>query len=294
LFASEIEFVTAAATDRLDVPGKPRRMVYNGIEGGIGTHAFGPGRKALIPALCDAFAIPCANSNAYACAIGRHKFHYSQILRANGLPVPPTWFYEIEHGWMLGYRPPPGVRVIVKSTYESWSVGVSVKSVFTVGQDLDERVHAISAEIGQSVCIQLFRKGQEVCVPILACPAMMALPPVGTLIARRPGDPEAVMTMEDNLAPGGVRHFRYEGADEATCRRAANLAGQCARVLGLSGLSRMDMRIDEGDIVVFDIGVSPGITEKGSSAASFAALGYDHRRFVQLVFAGNLAARGLI
>lgn len=55
---------------------------------GVRSGGFKPGRKSLIPAVADAYGVICANSNAYACAIGRHKFHYATLLRALGIRCP--------------------------------------------------------------------------------------------------------------------------------------------------------------------------------------------------------------
>ena len=296
LYPSEVALAEALVAGEHAKIGKPIQLVYNGIEGGIGDETgFGPGRKAMIPALCDAFDVICANSNAYACALGRHKYHYTQILRAHGLPVPEMWHYEFESGWVLGRRPTNGLKVIAKSTYESWSVGVTDTSVFVVDQTIDDRVRDISEHIGQSVSVQVFEAGAELCAPVItASPHVLAPPVVGTFLKRRPNDPEAVMTIDDNLAAGGVKHFPYDAPDQV-CRNAAELAAKCCRALGISGLGRVDMRLTKDEqLFAFDVGVSPGITAKGSSAAAFMSLGYSYDDFVRIVFGSNLVDCGLI
>lgn len=295
LFPSEVAFAKALAAGRLQESAKPVHLAYNGTEGGVGgMTGFGPGRKAMVPALCDAFGVACANSSAYTCAIGRHKYHYTQVLRAHGLPVPEMWHYEHARGWVLGMQPPNGSKVIAKSTFESWSVGVTENSVFVVDKTLNDRVREIAECIGQSVCVQIFQPGAELCAPVMTFPQQIAPPIVGTLLKRQPNDPEAVMTIDDNLTEGGVYHFRYEASYD-TCRQAAELAAKCCRALGISGLGRVDMRLQEdGKIHAFDVGVSPGITAKGSSAAAFKSLGYSYDEFVCIVFAASLAQHGFI
>ena len=80
LFEGELPFLEALAGGRLQAMRQPLKIVYNEIEGGITRGGFQPGRKALIPTVADAYGLMCSNSNAYACALGRHKFHYSTVL----------------------------------------------------------------------------------------------------------------------------------------------------------------------------------------------------------------------
>ena len=84
LFEGELELLEGLADGRIQGIEKPLKVIYNGIEGGIGQHGFEPGRKALLPAVADAYGLVSSNSNAYACALGRHKFHYFTVLRACG------------------------------------------------------------------------------------------------------------------------------------------------------------------------------------------------------------------
>ena len=90
--------------------------------------------------------------------------------------------YRVERGW-LGGRPPAGTKVIVKSTYEAWSVGVTDQSVFVVDEDCDYRVAAVAEAIGQAVTVQQFVSGPEVCIPVLACPEQIVGEPVEQVLA---------------------------------------------------------------------------------------------------------------
>ncbi len=96
----------------------------------------------------------------------------------------------------------------VKSTYESWSVGVTEESIFVVDDTCEERVAAIAEEIGQSATVQEFVAGPEVCVPVFSCPEMVVTPPIEAILTKAPGDGEAVTTIDDNLRHDGVRRRR--------------------------------------------------------------------------------------
>jgi D-alanine-D-alanine ligase len=294
LFEGEQPFIEALASGRLHALERDLKVVYNGIEGGIGEGGFEPGRKALIPAVADAYGLVCANSNAHGCALGRHKFHYYTVLRALGISTPPVWHYRPREGWAGERAPPPGTKVIAKSTYESWSVGVTDESVFVSDESTRERVAAIAADIGQSVTVQAFVAGPEVCVPILGSAPPLATPPVEVILAKAPGDADAVMTIDDNLEHAAVSYRRFAGPPEVEQElRATSLAA--FSILELQAFARIDFRVDaRGTAWVTDIGVSPGLSTESSAFASLAEYGFDHPSFLRVVIAATLGSRGLL
>lgn len=294
LFDGERPFIEALAEGRLQSISRPIKLAYDGTEGGVAAGGFQPGRKSLVPVISDSYQLVCANSNAYACALGRHKFHYLKLLRALGEQVPRTWHFRGDGDWAAGQQPEPGLRVIAKSTYESWSVGVTEDSVFTVDASCEERVGEISERIGQPVTVQEFISGREVCVPVLASPEAIATPPMQAFVARAPDDLDAVMTIDDTLADGGLTHRRLESDD----RLDADLCGSACRAfraLELSAFGRLDFRVDmSGTPWLFDVAVSPGIGAGSSAYRSLQELGFDYPEFLRAVVGATLATHEMI
>jgi D-alanine-D-alanine ligase len=290
LFEGERPLLEALAEGRLQQLPRDIKLVYNGIEGGIAFDGFAPGRKALIPSVADSYGILCANSNAYACALGRHKFHYFTVLRALGLRTPRVWHRRLHGGWAGDAVPPAGTKVIAKSTFESWSVGVTEDSIFVVDETLEERVGRIADAIGQAVTVQEFVSGTEVCVPVLACPELLVTPPVEAVLAKAPGDTDAVMTIEDNLQYLGVTYRPFDAALPVLEELAA-MSVAAFTSLELEAFARIDFRVDEsGRPWVIDIGVSPGLSRGSSSFHSLGLVGFDHASFLRVVVAATLAA----
>jgi hypothetical protein len=122
LLAGERPLLEGLATGRLQSIARDVRVIYNGLQNFASRDGFSPGRKALLPAVADAYGLVCTNSNAYACALGRHKFHYLSLLRALGVRTPRVWHYRPSIGWVAGRRPPRETKVIAKSTFESSSL----------------------------------------------------------------------------------------------------------------------------------------------------------------------------
>lgn len=294
LFEGEFPLMEALATGRLQGINRELKVIYNGIEGGITPGGFEPGRKALVPTVADAYGVICTNSNAYACALGRHKFHYFTVLRALGVHAPQVWHYRHPDGWAQGHAPAAGTKVIVKSTYESWAVGVTETSVFEIDGEAEQKVAAISEEIGQPVTVQEFVSGTEVCVPVLGLPDPVVTPPVEIILARAPGDADSFMTIDDNLTQGEIGYRRFDRGPDVE-RQLIDSAIAAFEVLELGAFARIDFRVDSEDRAwAIDVGVAPGTARHSSATYSLAQLGFEHDAFLRVVVATTLATRGAL
>jgi D-alanine-D-alanine ligase len=294
LFEGEKPFIEALASGRLNAINRPIKLVYDGSESGVAPGGLKPGRKSLIPVVANTYGMICANSNAYACAIGRHKFHYATLLRSMGISCPRTWYFRPERGWAADDAPEFGTCVIVKSTFESWSVGVSSDSVFVVDDSRDERVREISERIGQAVTVQEFVPGREVNVPLFACPELIVAPAVQAVVARASDDPKAVVTIEDILAEEGVSHPLFNGNAETTVRLQQQ-AVAAFDALEFECFARLDFKVDSsGQSWLFDVAVSPGIGGRSATYRSLTHLAFGYPDFLRLVVGATLAAEGLI
>lgn len=293
VFEGERSWIDALADGRLQSLPQQTKIVFNGIGWGIGSDGFMPGRKALVPLIADSYGITCVNSDAHACAVTVHKFHSSLITAELGIRTPRTWNYRSSRGWIEG-GPPHGTRVIAKSTYEAWSVGVTTDSVFVVDDTADDRVASIAERIGQAVTVQEFVAGREVYVPVWSCPERIVAPLMEAGPARAPNDPDAITMIDDSLVEGGVRYRRFEGPAGLTDR----LIGEALRIVevfDLYGLARIDFRVDsDGKPWVFDIAIDPGLAPGNSVFQSLAQYGFDHPSFLRTVIATTLSAKGLL
>lgn len=293
LFDGERPFIRALSDGRLHRLERSLKVAYNGMGWGITRGGFKPGRKALVPAVADAFGVFCANSDAYTCAFALHKFHSFVVLGALGVRVPRAWCFAPPAGW-TGPPPEHGVKVIAKSTYEAWSVGVTDESVFVTGEATDARVAQIADDIGQPVTVQEFVAGREVCVTVLSCPERIVAPPVEQILDKAPGDPEAVMTIDDNLREGAVRYVRFD-ALSPLLDDLRDTATKVFDLLQMEGMGRIDFRIDSaGRAWVTDAAVSPGLSRASSAFAASRELGFDHPGFLRLVIAANLSGARLL
>jgi D-alanine-D-alanine ligase len=293
LLEGEQAFMTALTTGHIQRVGRPLSVVYNGIGWGIGVEGFEPGRKGLVPAVADSYQLLCTGSDAYVSALTQHKFHSFLVLRALGIRTPRVWQYNIPGGW-VGKRPSPGLAIIVKSTYEAWSVGVTQESVFVVDSSCEARVAAIARDIGQAVTVQEFIPGAEFSVPVISCPEHHVLPPMRQTLRRAPGDANAFTTVEDSLQRGAVSFAPLEDAP-SLLKELQQSALRIYTVLQMRALGRIDFRVDElGRPWVTDVAIEPGWSTTSSAFASFAALGVDYASFLRMTVGVTLAWAGVL
>ena len=161
-FFSEMEFIRVVDTSDHLIHDRSHLLVYNTAHSGTG-----PGRKALIPSFCALHGIPITGADAYVVSLARHKFHVARLLTGFGLKTPNSWFYTLEYGWLGGNQPPNGLKVILKPTYESASIGIANNSVLIVDENLKSTVETTAREFRQPITVQSFVAGWEVEVPVI-------------------------------------------------------------------------------------------------------------------------------
>ena len=293
LFEGELPFLEALAGGRLSALDRRFQLVHNGIGWGITDDGYLPGRKSLIPAVADSFGMIGTSSDAYTSSIALHRYHSFVLLRALGVRAPEVWHFRRGLGWM-GDPPPVGVKVIAKSTYEAWSVGVTDESVFVVDLSCEERLTDIAGSIGQPVTVQRFVSGREVCVPIVALPERLVTPPIEQVIAKAPRDRDAFLTLSDNFETGAVSYVPFDGPEHLV-RQMASTTKRVFDIMQSDLIGRMDYRIDEDGVPwLTDVAIEPGWSRGAALFKSIEQLGLDYPQFLRLLMGGALVAKGHI
>lgn len=257
-----------AVLDGASSSSDPRqRIVYSTAEGGSG-----PGRRALLPALCNLIGLPILNCGAHASSLVRHKFHAYSVLRLVGVRVAETW--QFDSGWVGGRRPPRGSRVIVKPAYESMGIGVDSDSVQLVDDHFDSFIEEKNRRFAQPAVVQAFVSGEEVGVPVARIGVTYALPPIAQRQADGQSYDDRPKTFEDEHVKGNISHHRYEASDvQIESLRGAAMAAFDA--LDMKGVGRIDFRVDaDGRAWVFDTNGEPPPLPKTCWGFAMNRLGY--------------------
>ena len=271
----EIELIEKLTTEKSSGDERPR-VVYTTAEGGSG-----PGRRALIPALCNLLGLPVLNSGAHASTLVRHKFHAYTVLREIGVRVPRTWQFD-RGEWKGGLSPSPGVKIIVKPTYESMGIGVGEDSVQIVGGDFEPFIAEKNRQFGQAAVVQEFISGEEVGVPVARIGRPYALPPVIQRRANGELFDQSPKTFRDEHLDHDLSYTSFEGPGPqlAALREAAE---RTFDALDMKGVGRIDFRIDrDGRAWVFDTNGEPPPVAPTCWSEAMERLGFSLREMLAL------------
>jgi len=249
--ADTIDYVEAAlealgyAVDRIGnvrelatrlVAGDRWDLVFNICEG-----MHGIGREAQVPALLDAWQIPCVFSDALVCAVTLHKGMTKDIVRAAGVATPD---YAVVNELADVRNVNLEMPLFAKPIAEGTGKGVSANSKIRSKQELRRVCAELLAEHkGQPVLVERYLPGREFTVGV-----------IGTGRKAR-----ALATLEIELLDGAdadVYSYRNKEHCEELVRYTLLRAGRLRteiealglrawRALGGRDAGRIDVRLDE-------------------------------------------------
>ncbi len=270
-YFSETDFMKAALAGSLLAQTKQRRIVFTSAEGGQGS-----GRRALIPSFCRLLGLPVCNSGPHGCSVARHKFHASMILREAGLPVPQTWLLHPERGWLGGTGPLPGLRVIVKPTYESASIGVDETSVRDVDASFRAYAETQARRFGQPATVQEYITGREFGIPLIELDETEALPVMEYVMDGATRFFEKPRTFTQENIEERVGTIPATDVSERQMTQMADIAVAAFNVLEMGATGRMDVRLDaQGRPWIFDTNESPPPVADTCYARSLETFGFE-------------------
>lgn len=214
------------------------------------------GEDGSIQGLAQLMHIPVVGCDTTASAVCMDKVLTKQVLVANGIDVVP---YEV---YRRGEVLPDfshlsmnlGVPLFVKPARSGSSVGVS--RVYSE----DEFIQSIKVALlhSDSVLIERGVTGRELEIAVLGNPPNHQVSCVGEVLL---GD-DFYTYEEKYAASSGARTvIPAESLDDAVVRRIQSIAAKAFRVLGGTGLSRVDFFLsDSGDIYLNEVNTMPGFT----------------------------------
>lgn len=231
-----------AAGDRWD-------LVFNIAEG-----LSGFGREATVPALLEAYGIPCTFSDALACALTLHKGMCKHVLRDRGVPTPPFAVVERAEDATTLALPFP---LFVKPVAEGTSKGVEPASKVTTPAALVARCGELIARYRQPALVETFLPGWEVTVGVVGTgPRARAL---GVLEVKLLAGAEQEIYSYDNKDNWRGR-VDYALATGPRADEAKRIAVAAWNALGCRDGGRVDLRADAaGALHVLEINPLPGI-----------------------------------
>lgn len=270
-FADESQFMRWALTGGMDAVPRLKTVVYTAALAGVG-----PGRRSLVPAFCAHRQIPTMNPNAYASALNRHKYHWFLVLRAAGIPLPRTWAYDAESGWLNDDVPPKGTTIVGKPSHEGSSIGLTVDTVGPFNDAIASAIHDLSVGLQQIVTVQEFVRGDEFEVPVVRLGnRYKSLTPVE--IRKSNGE-----TLHDSILPyeeaAEDQYVFVEPSAHPSLDSMQRIAERVSAIFPFAGISRVDFRRDctSNEPKVIDVSGTPHLTRNSSVAHRFRELGFKY------------------
>jgi len=268
-FPDETEFMQWYLAGEFNALPHANKLVYTSAVNGTGA-----GRRCLVPAFCALEGIPTMNSDAYSCAINRHKFHWGRLLQSFNVNVPESWHFDPRLGWWMEEKPQFGQKIISKATFEGSSIGLTEDGVGEWSPRIEALVGELARDLRQPILVQTFVSGDEIEIPIMELNDTLV--PFPLKIAQKDGKPLG----DDFLSYHKVwedeyRYWLVSDLDEGIISNAKDMALRAVRCLNFRGFSRIDLRIDQtGKPFVIDVSTTPHLTRNSSFAYIFELLGY--------------------
>ncbi|MBF0182093.1 MAG: D-alanine--D-alanine ligase [Magnetococcales bacterium] len=246
-------------------------LVFNIAEGMLGR-----GREALVPALLEAYGIPCLFSDAVTMAITLDKAICKRLARDAGLPTTPFCLLEKESDLAACSLPFP---LFVKPVAEGSGKGCDIASRVEDPAALATRFRELRRRFCQPVLAEPFLPGREFTVGIVGNGEKPMLHEVAEVVVRNERD-AGIYGFANKEHSSSLVHYRR--ADDAEARMALATGLALYRLTGCRDAGRIDLRSDAAGIPhCLEINPLPGLHPTLSGLPILAGFaGWSHARMI--------------
>ncbi len=263
--------------------GKRWDMVFNIAEGLIGFS-----REAQVPALLEAYGIPCTFSDPMVLSLCLHKAVTKRLLRDLGLPTPDFAVVETMADLEDLALPFP---LFAKPVAEGTSKGVECASLVYSMEQLAQTCMDLLARFQQPVLVERFLPGREFTVGIVGSGANAR--PLGVMEVLLLESADQQIYSQDNKEEYEER-VRYQLVEGSEAREIADLALNAWRGLGARDGGRIDIRLDErGQAQILEINPLPGLHPIRSDLSILCGFqGIAHHELIRMIMESALKRIG--
>jgi len=185
--------------------------------------------------------------------------------------------------------------LLVKSTTEDASLGISADSVVHDDKQLKDRVHYVHERIQTDAIAEEYIEGREIYMGVLGNQRLQTLPVWEMHFSRMPEDVPRIATakVKWDIAyqkKHGIRTAEAKNLPPGMEREVAQLSRRAYRALHLSGYARMDYRLsEEGQLYLLEANANPNLSYGEDFAESAHAIGLPYDALLQRIV--NLGLR---
>ena len=253
------------------VQGDRWDLVFNIAEG-----LQGYGREAQVPALLDAYGIPCTFSDSMVMALTLHKGMTKHVVRDLGIPTPDFAVVVREEDLRTLRLPYP---LFAKPVAEGTGKGVSSSSKIHDPNELAQACRSLLAAYRQPVLVEAYLPGREFTVGITGTDDDARCLGVVEVILKEGAEQNAYSYL--NKEECEVR-VEYRLVSDAMAVKAAEAALAAYRGLGCRDAGRVDLRSDADGIPNFmEVNPLPGLHPEHSDLPILCTLaGIPYRELI--------------
>ncbi|HEY5526997.1 MAG TPA: D-alanine--D-alanine ligase [Candidatus Anoxymicrobiaceae bacterium] len=223
----------------------------------IALHGKG-GEDGTVQELLEILGIPYTGPGPLPSIIGFNKVLSKELFIAHGIPTPRYFTISsstLEEMGASSLLPVAwaklGSPLVVKPAAQGSALGVQIV------RELDDLAGALIEALGydERVLLEEHISGTEIAVSVIGGSEPEVLPAVEVV-------PESgFFDFDARYTPGKTEYFVPARLDEATAEKASRLALEAHRLLRCKDLSRVDMIVRDGQPLVLELNISPGMTE---------------------------------
>ncbi len=210
-------------------------LVFNIAEG-----MRGYGREAQVPALLEAYGIPCTFSDSLVCALALHKGLTNQVVRGHGVPTADFRVVSSEQELFDVDLPFP---LFLKPVAEGTSKGVAATNRVEDRAALLEVGRRLLYTYRQPVLVETYLPGREFTVGLLGTgPKARAIGAMEVVLLER-AEPGAY-SYENKVYYEDRVEYRLGDPSDPEVAEALDVALRAWRALGCRDAGRVDLRSD--------------------------------------------------
>lgn len=218
-----------AAGDRWD-------LVFNICEG-----LHGISREAQVPALLEAYEIPCTFSDSFMMAVCLHKGLTKTIIHNAGLPTPRSFLVETVSDVDRVCLPYP---LFAKPVAEGTGKGVSPASCIRTPDELKRVCIDLLERFHQPVLVETYLSGREFTVAILGTGDDARVLGTMEIVLLSNAEPGAYSYVNKEKCEELVKYLHVTGANDQEVAEAERVALASWKELKGRDAGRIDLRSD--------------------------------------------------
>ncbi|SDB27116.1 D-alanine--D-alanine ligase [Desulfonatronum thiosulfatophilum] len=263
--------------------GKRWDLVFNIAEG---MHGFA--REAQVPALLEAYAIPCVFSDPMVLGLCLHKAVTKRILRDLKLPTPEFSVVETMADVDMVDLDYP---LFAKPVAEGTSKGIHGASLVDGRVQLRHACSTLLERFRQPVLVERFLSGREFTVGIVGSSTKAR--PLGVMEILLLETADQLIYSQDNKEEYEER-VRYILVQDELAAKLSGLALDAWRGLGCRDGGRVDIRLDgNGNPHILEINPLPGLHPIRSDLSIMCAFqGIPHGELIRMIMESALERIG--